>query len=94
MQALIMRERELGIITPRKQAYLFQQIGARGWRTREPYSDLFRLSAHGRLQIVGVGSVFPSITESWRRNWDSLKRRCGNCWAGTDQVKMMTAQLG
>ena len=39
MQALIMRARELGIITPRKQAYLFQQIGARGWRTREPYSD-------------------------------------------------------
>jgi Zn-dependent peptidase ImmA (M78 family) len=36
IQALVMRAKELGIITQRKYAYLFQQLSARGWRTREP----------------------------------------------------------
>lgn len=36
IQALIMRSRELEIINQRKYAYLFQQLSARGWRTREP----------------------------------------------------------
>lgn len=36
MQALAMRARELGIITPGQASYLFKQIGARGWRTHEP----------------------------------------------------------
>jgi Zn-dependent peptidase ImmA (M78 family)/transcriptional regulator with XRE-family HTH domain len=39
IQALIMRSKELGIITPRKYAYLFQQLGALGWRTHEPHSE-------------------------------------------------------
>lgn len=34
--ALVMRAVRLGIITPRQQKYLFQQIGQRGWKTREP----------------------------------------------------------
>lgn len=36
IQALIVRARELDIITPRKYTYLFQQLTMRGWRTREP----------------------------------------------------------
>jgi Zn-dependent peptidase ImmA (M78 family)/transcriptional regulator with XRE-family HTH domain len=36
IQALVMRAKELGIITPRKYKTLFQQLSARGWRTREP----------------------------------------------------------
>jgi Zn-dependent peptidase ImmA (M78 family) len=36
IQALIVRTRELGIINQRKYTYLFQQLSARGWRTREP----------------------------------------------------------
>jgi Zn-dependent peptidase ImmA (M78 family) len=39
IQALIVRSKELGIITPRKYAYLFQQLGALGWRTQEPHSE-------------------------------------------------------
>jgi Zn-dependent peptidase ImmA (M78 family)/DNA-binding XRE family transcriptional regulator len=36
IQALIMRAKELEIINQRKYTYLFQQLSARGWRTREP----------------------------------------------------------
>ena len=36
IQALIVRAKELGIITPRKYKYLFQQLSSRGWRTHEP----------------------------------------------------------
>lgn len=36
IQALIMRAKELEIISQRKYAYLFQQLSSRGWRTREP----------------------------------------------------------
>jgi hypothetical protein len=36
LQALVHRARDLGIITQRQYAYLFEQIGARGWRLREP----------------------------------------------------------
>src|SRR6266852_2502883 len=36
IQALVVRAKELGIINQRKYAYLFQQLSARGWRTREP----------------------------------------------------------
>ena len=38
MQALIMRAHELEIMTDRQRRYLFQQMGTRGWRTREPHS--------------------------------------------------------
>jgi Zn-dependent peptidase ImmA (M78 family)/transcriptional regulator with XRE-family HTH domain len=34
--ALVMRAREIEIINQRKYTYLFQQLSARGWRTREP----------------------------------------------------------
>ena len=36
IQSLVVRARDLGIITPRKYTYLFQQLSSRGWRTREP----------------------------------------------------------
>ena len=36
IQALIRRTFELGIISKRQYTYLFEQVGARGWRTREP----------------------------------------------------------
>jgi Zn-dependent peptidase ImmA (M78 family)/transcriptional regulator with XRE-family HTH domain len=36
MQALIMRARHLSIITDRQAKYLFTQMSAHGWRTREP----------------------------------------------------------
>src|SRR5207237_8359972 len=36
IQALIVRARELDIISPRKYTYLFQQLSMRGWRNREP----------------------------------------------------------
>jgi Zn-dependent peptidase ImmA (M78 family)/DNA-binding XRE family transcriptional regulator len=36
IQALVRRAHDLGIITKRQYSYLFQQIGARGWRTEEP----------------------------------------------------------
>jgi Zn-dependent peptidase ImmA (M78 family)/transcriptional regulator with XRE-family HTH domain len=36
IQALVVRAKELEIINQRKYAYLFQQLSARGWRTREP----------------------------------------------------------
>jgi Zn-dependent peptidase ImmA (M78 family)/DNA-binding XRE family transcriptional regulator len=36
MQALIMRARGLKIITERQAKYLFAQLSAQGWRTREP----------------------------------------------------------
>jgi Zn-dependent peptidase ImmA (M78 family)/transcriptional regulator with XRE-family HTH domain len=39
MQALAVRARDLEIITPRQMRYLFQQIGMRGWRRREPGSE-------------------------------------------------------
>jgi Zn-dependent peptidase ImmA (M78 family)/transcriptional regulator with XRE-family HTH domain len=36
LQALIVRARELDIITPRQEKYLMLQITKRGWRLREP----------------------------------------------------------
>lgn len=36
IQAIIMRAYELEIITERQKKYLFQQLSAKGWRTREP----------------------------------------------------------
>jgi Zn-dependent peptidase ImmA (M78 family)/DNA-binding XRE family transcriptional regulator len=36
MQAIVMRCRDLSIITDRQARYLFQQISARGWRKKEP----------------------------------------------------------
>jgi Zn-dependent peptidase ImmA (M78 family)/DNA-binding XRE family transcriptional regulator len=39
IQALIVRSRELDIISPRKYHYLFSKLAARGWRTHEPLSS-------------------------------------------------------
>ncbi len=36
IQALIMRARQLGIVTDRQYGYLFEQLSKRGWRTQEP----------------------------------------------------------
>ncbi len=36
MQSLIMRARELRIITDRQRTYLFQQLSSRGWKRQEP----------------------------------------------------------
>ncbi|MGC2197942.1 MAG: XRE family transcriptional regulator [Terriglobales bacterium] len=36
LQALVYRARNLSAITKRQYAYLFEQLSARGWRTREP----------------------------------------------------------
>lgn len=36
MQALLMRVSSLELISPNQSRYLWQQISARGWRTREP----------------------------------------------------------
>ena len=36
IQSLVRRARDLQIITERQYRYLFQQLSARGWRTREP----------------------------------------------------------
>jgi Zn-dependent peptidase ImmA (M78 family)/DNA-binding XRE family transcriptional regulator len=36
IQALVMRAKELEIISPNQAAYLFKQISMRGWRTNEP----------------------------------------------------------
>lgn len=38
VQALVVRARELGIITERQYHYQFQQLSKRGWRTDEPVS--------------------------------------------------------
>jgi Zn-dependent peptidase ImmA (M78 family)/DNA-binding XRE family transcriptional regulator len=38
LQAIIRRAFDLSIITERQYRYLFQQIGARGWRKKEPAS--------------------------------------------------------
>jgi len=39
VQFLIMRARDLGIVTPNQTKYLMQQISARGWRQHEPGDD-------------------------------------------------------
>ena len=36
MQALLMRAKGLGYLSDNQNSYLWQQISARGWRTREP----------------------------------------------------------
>ncbi len=36
IQALVKRAKDLEIISPRQYRYLFEQIGARGWRLQEP----------------------------------------------------------
>ena len=36
IQMLVRRARDLGIITQRRYRYLYEQIGARGWRKKEP----------------------------------------------------------
>src|SRR5262249_30147459 len=38
IQALIVRAKDLGIITDRQYRYLFEQVSAMGWRTNEPIS--------------------------------------------------------
>lgn len=39
VQAAIVRAHDLELITPRKYRTLFQQLSAKGWRTREPLSN-------------------------------------------------------
>ena len=39
VQAAIVRANELELITPRKYRALFQQLSAKGWKTREPLSN-------------------------------------------------------
>ncbi|MCH7697656.1 MAG: XRE family transcriptional regulator [Chloroflexi bacterium] len=36
LQALVMRAKELGLLTSRQKTYLFQQLSSKGWRLREP----------------------------------------------------------
>jgi Zn-dependent peptidase ImmA (M78 family)/transcriptional regulator with XRE-family HTH domain len=41
MQALLYRASDLGCVTPNQARYLWQQISARGWKTREPLDTDF-----------------------------------------------------
>ncbi len=60
MQALIYRAHSLKIITDRQYRYLFEQLSAKGWRTREPSNldiPIETPQAFGKM----VQSVYQSI---------------------------------
>jgi Zn-dependent peptidase ImmA (M78 family)/transcriptional regulator with XRE-family HTH domain len=57
MQALLVRAKTLGVVDDHHYQYLFQQIGMRGWRTREPIDiPVERPSALARLKDAVYGS--------------------------------------
>lgn len=58
MQALIRRALDLNVISEHQYRHLFEQIGARGWRTREPANldvPLERPSALRRMAEIAFG---------------------------------------
>lgn len=57
MQALIRRARDLDIITDRQYRYLFEQLSARGWRTKEP-SNLDIPEEKPRLVAKMIGQLY------------------------------------
>ncbi len=58
MQALIYRAHNLRIITDRQYRYLFEQLSARGWRTKEPGDIPVEIpQAFGKM----VQAVYPNI---------------------------------
>jgi len=52
MQALIERAHDLRVITSAKRTSLYKQLSARGWRTREPFSDELTREAPELTQAV------------------------------------------
>lgn len=65
MQALIRRARDLDIITDRQYRYLFEQMSARGWRTKEPSNldirdEKPRLVAKMIEQLYGTSNFIDS----------------------------------
>ena len=62
MQALIYRAHDLRIITDRQYRYLFEQLSARGWRTREPSNLDIPIEAPQAFSKM-VQSVYQSIEE-------------------------------
>ncbi|WP_206456330.1 helix-turn-helix domain-containing protein [Aurantimonas marina] len=55
MQSILMCAQSVGAVTPNQSRYLWQQISARGWRTREPVSLDFEADRP---------TVFPTILRS------------------------------
>lgn len=60
MQALIYRAHDLKIITDRQYRYLFEQLSAKGWRTREPSNLDIPIEAPQAFSKM-VQSVYQSV---------------------------------
>jgi Zn-dependent peptidase ImmA (M78 family)/transcriptional regulator with XRE-family HTH domain len=68
MQALLVRARSLGAVEEHHYQYLFQQIGMRGWRTREPIDiPLEHPTALTRLKdsVYGPGVDERQLASRW-----------------------------
>jgi Zn-dependent peptidase ImmA (M78 family)/transcriptional regulator with XRE-family HTH domain len=68
MQALIYRAHDLKIITDRQYRYLFEQLSAKGWRTREPSNLDVPIEAPQAFSKM-VQSVYQSI-EAYAEDMD------------------------
>jgi len=69
IQAMIVRAKNLGIITPRKYKYLFQQLSSRGWRTHEPKEVLVPAEKPRALRQI-VESLYGSPIDYERFSTD------------------------
>jgi Zn-dependent peptidase ImmA (M78 family) len=74
MQALLMRAFSLGCLTRNQSRYLWQQIGSRGWRTREPaeldfpHEPLSVLPTILKAQLTDLGFTKSELSTMTRVN--------------------------
>jgi Zn-dependent peptidase ImmA (M78 family)/DNA-binding XRE family transcriptional regulator len=62
IQAILVRALQLGVVTLRQYKYLFQQISAKGWRTKEPVEIPVEKPRLLRQMIEGIyGSPVPTL---------------------------------
>lgn len=64
MQSLLMRAKQLGLLSPNQERYLWQQISLKGWRNREPVSLDFPID-HPTVMTEILKSHIEDLGYSW-----------------------------
>lgn len=82
IQAMIMRCRDLGILSENQYSYLFRQISFRKWRTKEPLDDILvpespSLLRQGMKMLIDNGVQSPAdILDSLKLPQQEIEQLC------------------
>ena len=80
--SMIMRSTSLGEISEERKVNLIKQLSSRGWRTREPYDELWELEVPKLLgqatrMLIDSGIGVETILHSFPRSVDNLSELTG-----------------